>query len=241
MPLCALFSLHSGNFQDRFGGLEDDSDDFFEDDDEDDDKPKKKGKKGQQKLAGQPVKKGARIKECPGCGSKVGVSIKECPSCDYTFTSKSQLVQQVSVEVESENIRSRFPFEPEREEDGSLMIEKIMGRRLRKDKARQFHKASQFRALTATESKYDYEYLLKYKTLSYLHVQWCTAHEIDSMSKRSKMALTRYMNNLDSGKEVQEDGEVDPSFVEVRLLCCVVLCCALLCCVVLCCAVLCCR
>lgn len=187
-----------------------------ESDDDDDGKPKK-GKKNRPAAGPAAVKKGARLKECPGCGSKVGVSIKECPNCDYTFTSRSNLVQQASVEEESANIRGRFPFEPERDEDGSLMIEKLMGRRLRKDKARQYHKSSQFVALSAQHTKYDHEYLVKYKTLSYLHVQWCTAHEIDTMSQRSKMALNRYLKAIDTGgQNIQEDGEVDPSYVEVE-------------------------
>jgi hypothetical protein len=28
------------------------------------------------------------------------------------------------------------------------------------------------------ESKFEYEYLVKFKSLSYLHVQWLSAHEI---------------------------------------------------------------
>jgi hypothetical protein len=32
------------------------------------------------------------------------------------------------------------------------------------------------------ESKFDYDYLVKYKTMSYLHVQWLSAHEIGETS-----------------------------------------------------------
>ena len=32
--------------------------------------------------------------------------------------------------------------------------------------------------MTATDAKFDYEYLVKYKSLSYLHVQWLNANEI---------------------------------------------------------------
>ena len=193
---------HSGGYQQKFAGLADYSD-------SDDDGPARP-RKGV-------IKKGARQKECPGCGAKVGVSIRECNYCDYTFTSRSMLVASSTAEEESASIRSRFPFEPERDDDGSLMIEKLMGRRLRKDKARSFLKNSQFVSLSAMETKYDYEYLVKYKTLSYLHVQWLTAHEIDTMSQRSKQALTRYLKNVDMAvQNIQEDGEVDPSFVEVE-------------------------
>jgi hypothetical protein len=37
----------------------------------------------------------------------------------------------VSAAQESQSIRDRFPFEPERDEDGSLIIEKILNRRPR--------------------------------------------------------------------------------------------------------------
>jgi hypothetical protein len=32
--------------------------------------------------------------------------------------------------------------------------------------------------MTAMDSKYDYEYLIKFKNLSFLHVQWLTAQDI---------------------------------------------------------------
>ena len=32
--------------------------------------------------------------------------------------------------------------------------------------------------MSATEARFDYEYLLKYRNLSYLHVEWLTANEI---------------------------------------------------------------
>lgn len=61
-------------------------------------------------------RKGSRNKECPGCGSSLPTSIKQCPSCDYQFTSKSMLMltsNQTNAD-ESQAIRDRFPFEPER-------------------------------------------------------------------------------------------------------------------------------
>lgn len=58
--------------------------------------------------------KSKRVKECPGCGANVAVSTKECRFCDYQFTSKSLLVNQQSAAQESQAIRDRFPFEPER-------------------------------------------------------------------------------------------------------------------------------
>jgi hypothetical protein len=144
-----------------------------------------------------------RIKECPGCGAQLAAAIKECTYCDYTFTSKSMLVGAQSALDESRSIRNRFPFEPERvsslilrslpppphslphlplsqEEDGTLKIQFIFGRKLRKNHHKRVvtlnskiaHRSS------AVESKFDFDYLVKYKTMSYLHVQWLSAHEI---------------------------------------------------------------
>lgn len=41
--------------------------------------------------------------------------------------------------------------------------------------------ATSLNDMTAIDAKYDYEYLVKYKNLSYLHVQWLTANEIGSL------------------------------------------------------------
>jgi hypothetical protein len=62
----------------------------------------------------QSAKKGGKRKECPGCGAKHAVSVRECSFCDYQFTSKSMLVSSQGMLEESQNIRDRFPFEPER-------------------------------------------------------------------------------------------------------------------------------
>lgn len=72
-----------------------------------------------------------RTKECPGCGAMLAISIRECRLCDYQFTSKSMAVSTQSTAQESEQIRERFPFEPERDEDGSLIIQAILNRRPR--------------------------------------------------------------------------------------------------------------
>ena len=55
-----------------------------------------------------------RVKECPGCGAMLPTAMKECSHCDYLFTSKSMLVTAQSSMEESQSIRDKFPFEPER-------------------------------------------------------------------------------------------------------------------------------
>ena len=64
----------------------------------------------------------------------VATSAKVCTMCDYQFTAKS--ISQLNASFlqnasdESESVRDMFPFEPEREEDGSLLITAVLGRRL---------------------------------------------------------------------------------------------------------------
>lgn len=93
-----------------------------------DEGPSKGGKK---KPIQKPKQKG-RTKECPGCSAHLSTATKECTYCDYQFSSKSMLITQSMMVEESDMIRDKFPFEPEREEDGSLIIQNILGRRQRK-------------------------------------------------------------------------------------------------------------
>lgn len=174
------------------------------------------------KSTGGGIGKKARTKECPGCGSNLPTNQKECPHCDYVFTSKSMLGTAQTAMQESESIRDRFPFEAEREEDGSLLIEKILGRRPRKTPRKWVIRAEGSGSLSladmsALDGKYDHEYLVKYRSMSHLHVQWLSAAEIDTMNLKAKQALNRYLGNLDRGNPgTPEDGDVDPSWTEVE-------------------------
>jgi hypothetical protein len=170
-----------------------------------------------------------RTKTCPGCDAQLNTSVKECTYCDYTFTAKTIQVNQMSAADESKFIRSRFPFEPEREEDGSMKIESIFGRRLHSSDRRKHsctcccccckpilnttqhpytlhmlcfccavlccvvlccvavhHTVVRGRSsvASATDSKFEHEYLVKFKTMSYVHVQWLTAQEIGMKYER---------------------------------------------------------
>lgn len=62
------------------------------------------------------------------------------------------------------------------EEDGSLMIQMILGRRRRTTGGRRWANLSS--DMSAMDAKYDYDYLIKYKGLSHLHVQWLSGTEI---------------------------------------------------------------
>eukprot|EP01035_Chromulina_nebulosa_P019284 gene19284-25143_t len=157
--------------------------------------------------------KSKRTKDCPGCGAKHPVAMKLCTFCDYQFTNKSMLITSQSAAEESENIRESFSFEAEREDDGTLIIQSISGRRPRKSSNRWYKSSG---GISALETKYDYEYFVKFKSLSYLHAKWLSASEIESMNQKSKQALNRYLTKIDAGEVVQEDGEYDPSFIEVE-------------------------
>ena len=184
----------------------------MEGDSDSDDDAKPRNKQTAKKL-------GARTKDCPGCGAKVGISVKECAYCDHLFTSKSQLNNQTQALAaeESLGIRERFHFEPEREDDGSLLISAILGRRPAAGAKKFSRMYTVSREGSATEEKYDHEYLIKYKDMSYRHCQWLTASEIDAMSMKSKSSLSRYLTKIDKGDpSAQEDGEIDPTWLEVE-------------------------
>ena len=77
------------------------------------------------------------------------------------------LVTQSMMMEESDMIRDRFPFEAEREEDGSLIIGYILGRRLRLSGRRWVRSGSS--QLSASDAKFDYEYLIKFKVRTTLY------------------------------------------------------------------------
>ncbi len=89
--------------------------------------------------------------------------------------------------------------------------------------------------MTAMDAKYEYEYLIKYKNLSYLHIQWLSGSELgtlhlqlffpsasdnlivyymffsslltEAMNQKSKAALNRYLTRVDKGEPQEEDIE----------------------------------
>ncbi len=135
-------------------------------------------------------------------------------------------------------IRERFTFEPEYEEDGSPKIEMIVGRRPiedTKDRTQAHADASdedgsdddsdaprtrRSRSKNEEEeedenTEMDYEYLIKYKGRSYLHLEWKTAADLESMNTAAKTAYRRFLKKLEKGTEDDlEDPTIDPSFTE---------------------------
>ena len=64
-------------------------------------------------------------------------------------------------------------------------------------------------------SEMDFEYLIKYKGKSYLHLEWKTAADLESMNTKAKSSYRRFLKKLEMGTEEDlEDPTVDPSFTE---------------------------
>ena len=59
----------------------------------------------------------------------------------------------------------------------------------------------------------EYEYLMKYKGKSYLHLTWKTGHDLESMNKSAKTLYRRFLKKLTTGtEEGLEDPEFDTSY-----------------------------
>lgn len=64
-------------------------------------------------------------------------------------------------------------------------------------------------------SEMDYEYLVKYKGRSYLHLEWKTAADLESMNVKAKSAYRRFLKKLEAGTDEElEDPTVDPAYTE---------------------------
>ena len=61
----------------------------------------------------------------------------------------------------------------------------------------------------------EYEYLVKYKNRSYLHLEWKTGADLESMNKSAKSLYRRYLRKVEAGTDEDlEDPNFDPSFAE---------------------------
>lgn len=139
-------------------------------------------------------------------------------------------------------IRERFPFLPEYEEDGSPKIDLIIGRRPVDEKEDHNTEKEEGEAFDDEDSprktrkqlqqqrnknnngspnktenaggQVEYEYLVKYKGRSYLHLEWKTGADLESMNKSAKGIYRRWLKKLAQGTEEDlENPEFDPSYV----------------------------
>jgi hypothetical protein len=59
----------------------------------------------------------------------------------------------------------------------------------------------------------EYEYLVKYKGRSYLHLEWKTGADLESMNKSAKTLYRRYLKKIEQGLDDElENPDFDPSF-----------------------------
>jgi hypothetical protein len=60
----------------------------------------------------------------------------------------------------------------------------------------------------------EYEYLVKFKGRSYLHLEWKTGADLESMNKSAKGIYRRYLKKLGAGTDEElESPDFDPSFI----------------------------
>ncbi len=71
------------------------------------------------------------------------------------------------------------------------------------------------------KSHLEYEYLIKYKGKSYLHLEWKAASELESLNKSAKNLYRRYIKKIQSGNadEGFEDPEFDPAYIQPQRIC----------------------
>jgi hypothetical protein len=69
----------------------------------------------------------------------------------------------------------------------------------------------------STSTFTEYEYLVKYKNRSYLHLEWKTGADLESMNKSAKTMYRRFVKKIAQGlDEDLENPEFDPSYVVVQ-------------------------
>jgi len=63
----------------------------------------------------------------------------------------------------------------------------------------------------------EYEYLVKYKNLSYMHLEWKSGADLESMNKSAKTIYRRYLKKVAQGLDEEiENPDFDPSYVVVQ-------------------------
>lgn len=182
-------------------------------------------------------KKSSRSRKSTGATSNTGVYQAPTDS-GISFDRTKQQYTERGYDPYELPIRERFTFEPEYEEDGSPKIEMIVGRRPIediKDRTQAHADASDEdgsdddsdgprtrRSGSKNEeddegenTEMDYEYVIKYKGRSYLHLEWKTAADLESMNTAAKTAYRRFLKKLEKGTEDDlEDPTIDPSYTE---------------------------
>jgi hypothetical protein len=108
----------------------------------------------------------------------------------------------------------------EDEEDGGDDSEEDGGRRKSRKRGGDKKKnkkddSSPSKKNESSDGPVEYEYLVKYKNRSYLHLEWKTGADLESMNKSAKTLYRRYLKKLALGLDDElEDPNFDPSYAE---------------------------
>jgi hypothetical protein len=104
--------------------------------------------------------------------------------------------------------------------DEDVMSEEETGGGKKRGRRQATKKRGSAKSLSPSKNNQDsapaeYEYLIKYKNRSYLHLEWKTGADLESMNKSAKTIYRRYLKKLASGADEDlEDPEFDPSYAE---------------------------
>lgn len=157
---------------------------------------------------------------------------------DGTFKAEKPVYTEKGYDSSLPPLRERFPFLPEYEDDGSPKIEQIVGRRPideKEDAAAEDSdndeagpedspKARKTRGGTSKDSSpakakgdgqvVEYEYLIKYRGRSYLHLEWKRGADLESMNKSAKGIYRRFLKKIEAGLDEDiENPEFDPMYL----------------------------
>ncbi|CAN0018086.1 unnamed protein product, partial [Discosporangium mesarthrocarpum] len=154
-----------------------------------------------------------RKKKCPSCNEMNPMSVKMCRECDAVFPVGSKLDSAVT----SEELREKFSFEPEYNKDGTPMIEKIHGRRI-VEEGQEKGKVSVLKKLhRAPHFGHSYEFLVKFRGVSYAKVEWMTEGEIRGLGMVASRMLTNYLKHREreerDDNDLEDDEYFDPSYL----------------------------
>lgn len=123
------------------------------------------------------------------------------PPSPCSFTPRHNTT--VCAMLPSRNVRLRSDPRAHDEAAGGNKIEKVLARR---------------RVTTSSTDAPAYEYLVKYKSVSYLHVEWLSPGEILRRDRRYRFKLKRFVKEWLARGATEDDVSdvVDPSFIEVE-------------------------
>jgi hypothetical protein len=200
--------------------------DIFEDSPIEDTTPKRGRPKASRKSTG------SRRKSAPVDADEDGMAD------DEEIRSNKPVFTEKGYDPNLPPIRERFPFMPEVELDGSPRIDLIVGRRPVDDNgdeakgsddvidsddsgdgARRRRRGGE--KIKDDESPMkekggvvEYEYLIKHKNRSYLHLEWKSGADLESMNKSAKTIYRRYLKKIAQGLDDDlENPEFDPSYI----------------------------